>query len=261
VFLQAGSASHPVHHRAGPESPPFGWTYAPAFGIGFGVIVFLVVFVATRRFNAANSVGLRALAEGDFDRAKSEFALLARRFRWFDRGAVVAEYNLALAQLYRGKLGEAITGFGKVEKKVWGLSSANLRPGNAAYLAITYALRGQLDVARTWLAEAERRNANAPFKSVITGFIAFGQAIVELREGRDAEVLGWLEPRWRGLEGSLTGTILRPFTVLRAFATARAGGEREIGSAQRILQVLAPIRPGEFAMLQVEWAEMQRFLH
>jgi len=161
----------------------------------------------------------------------------------------------------RGKLGEAIAGFAKVEKKTSGFSGANLRPGNASYLAVTYALRGDLDVARTWLAEAEKRNANAPFKTVVTGIVAFAQAIVELREGRDAEVLGWLDQRWRGLEGSLTGTVLRPFTVLRAFAAARAGGEREIGSAQRILQGLAPIRSGEFAMLEVEWAEMQRFLH
>jgi hypothetical protein len=47
---------------------------------------------------------------------------------------------------------------------------------------------------------------------------------------------------------------------VRALAAAGAGQERGVGAAQRIMQGLEPIRPGEFAMLEVEWPEMKRFL-
>jgi hypothetical protein len=228
--------------------------------IGFAVVMVIFFITVSRRFNAANSVGLQALAEGDFPRAESEFGALAKRFGWLGALGAVARFNLALARLFAGNLDDAIARFGAIEKRS-SMGTINLRPSIACHLAIAYALRGQLDVARTWLVEAEKRTEKSPQKSALTGLVAFGQAIIELREGRDQEVLRWLEPRWRGLEGSLTGGTMRSFTVLRAFATARAGGEREVGAAERILHGLDPIRAGEFAMLEAGWPEMQTFLH
>jgi hypothetical protein len=236
-------------------SEPVLVTFAPMVWV-----VLVVFFVAvTKRFNTANSAGLQALAEGDFARAESEFGALVKRFRWLGTLGGVARFNLGLARLFVGKLDDAIERFGAIETRA-SIATMNLRPSTACHLAIAYALRGQLDVARTWLAEAEKRVEKSPQRSALTGLVAFGQAIIEIREGRDQEVLRWLEPRWRGLEGGLTGGTMRSFTVLRAFATARAGGEREVGAAERILHALDPIRPGEFAMLEAGWPEMQRFL-
>lgn len=248
-----GGASDSV---ARSSSNPF--IVVPLFGLSIASFIFFVV--ATRRFNSASSVGLQALAEGDFARAEAEFDSLTKRFRWLGALSVAARFNLALARLCGGKLDDAIERFGVFEKQS-GLATIAVRPSTACHLAIAYALRGQLDVARTWLTEAEKRAEKSPHKAALTGLVAFGQAIVEVREGRDQEVLGWLEPRWRGLQGSLTGGTMRSFTVLRAFATARAGGEREIGAAERILHGLDPVRPGEFAMLEAAWPEMQHFLH
>ncbi len=228
-----------------------------ACAIGLGLLVAVMV-LGGRRFNAANSVGIRAIAEGDFARAEREFAGLQKRFRWLSAYAAIAGFNLAIARLYQGKLDDAIQRFGKIEA-TWSMAP-RLGPNTACYLAIAYALRGQLDVARAWQVAADKRIQTAALKSTLTGFIDFARAVIELREGRDAEVHHWLEEHWRGLEGSLTGATLRPLTVVRAFAAAGAGQERGVGAAQRVMQGLGPIRPGEFAMLEVEWPEMKRFL-
>ena len=257
VLSKPGQAPVPLESPGGFWASQLG---ATTFALGTCAVIFAFIFVAAKRFNSANAAGLQSLAEGEFARAEGEFAVLSRRFRWLGAFGAIASFNLALARLYQGKLEDAIERFGAIEKRA-SVSALNVKPNAACYLAIAYALRGQLDFARTWLAEAEKQANRSPHKSTLTGLIAFGRAIIELREGRDREVLEWLDPRWRGLEGSLTGGSMRFFTVLRAFATARAGGEREVGAAERILHGLDPIRPGEFAMLEAEWPEMQRFLH
>jgi hypothetical protein len=258
VMQPSGDVPPPAH-----ESGAHTWSeplLAPFITIGVGVVLFVFFVAATRRFNAANNVGLQALAEGDFTRAQSEFGALAKRFRWLGALGAVARFNLAVARLFGGNLDDAIERFGAIEKRS-SMAMMNLRPSIACHLAVAYALRGQIDVARTWLSEAEKRTEKSPQRSMLSALVAFAQAIIELREGRDQEVLRWLEPRWRGLEGALTGGTMRSFTALRAFATARAGGERAMGAAERILHGLDPIRSGEFAMLEAGWPEMQGFLH
>jgi ATP/maltotriose-dependent transcriptional regulator MalT len=222
----------------------------------FFLAIFAVVFVRGRAFNAANNAGVRALTDGDFARAEGEFAALERRPLLFGGYASVARFNLALARLYLGRLEEAITLLARLDGK-W--SATRLKPQIANYLATAHALRGQLDAAKTWLAEAEIRIAKTPLPA-LSAQADLARAVIQLRSGQADEVHRWLETQWRGLERALTGFYLRPFAVLRAFATAHAGGQREAGIADRVMNDLQPIREGEFAMLEREWPEMQAFL-
>ena len=256
AVLQPPEGARPQVHAQG-SAPSMTGTYAVTFGVA--LVIFLVALAGGRRFNAGNSAGVRALAEGDFARAETEFSGLQRRFRWnpIRLYAAVARFNLAIVWLYQGRFAEAIDRLGSLDK---GVIASSLRPHMACYLALAYGLRGQIDPARAWLAEADKRAASAAQKPFLQGLADLARAVVDLRSGDAREAHRWIEDRWRGLEGSLTGASLRPFTVVRAFAAARAGGEREAGASQRILHGLLPIRAGEFAMLEAEWPEMHAFL-
>jgi hypothetical protein len=260
--LRPAEVADPSAYTPPPEGQePAGSTALRLLPIVFFLVLlvfFSLLALFSRGFNPRNAEGQRALAEGDFERAAAEFEALTKRFRW-GPAATVAKFNLALARLSQGRLQEAIDGFSKLEGAA--TKAVQLGPALACQATIACALRGQLDAARTWLCEAERRVKGSPHEATLAGLIAYGRAVIELREGRHVEVQRWLEERWRELERTLTGATLRPLVVLRAFAVAGAGGEREAGTVAQIKKSLEPIRAGEFAMLEAEWPEMQRFLH
>jgi hypothetical protein len=234
--------------RSGPLAAAFALT------VGF-------VFWASRRtrgFNAANAQGLRALAEGEPARAAEAFELVAKQYRWPASLRRIASFNLAIAQLHQGRLSEAIDRFAAVDREAnW--TFLGLRTSLACHVALAYALRGEIDSARTWRAEADKQLKHATDQAGMTGLLAYVDAVIDVREGRHESFVRWLDERWRQLEGSLTARTTRPLRVLRAYALAH-GEVRDAAAADKALEALRPARPGEFAMLEASWPEMKAFL-
>jgi hypothetical protein len=237
-------------------SPDAFTRFSPVAFLGLVGILFFAMTVRTRRFNAANALGLQALAEGDYARAADAFLELSRKSRWPGQLPGIATFNLGIARLHQGLLGDALDCFARV----WALMG--IRASLACNAALAYALRGDIESARRWRAAAEAGKKNAPDQRVVTGLLAFVDAVVDCREGRYESFLRLLDERWMELDGSLTARTTRPLRVLRAFATARApgAGPRSAGGVEQLVSALKPVRPGEFAMLQAEWPEMAAFL-
>jgi hypothetical protein len=262
TMLQSGQPGARAPSTTDPEDSPLAITkVAPVVLIVlFGVFTFAITARA-RRFNSANAQGLQALAEGDYARAADTFVDLSRKYRWPAQLATIATFNVGVARLHQGLLGEALDCFARVEQRTYG-ALAGMRATLACNAALTYGLRGDVESARRWRAAAEDAKKSAADQGLVTGFIALVDAVVDCREGRYESFLRWLDERWRQLEGSVTARTTRPLRVLRAFATARApgAGPRDAGSVEMLVSALQPVRPGEFAMLQAEWPEMAAFL-
>lgn len=86
-------------------------------------------------------------------------------------------------------------------------------------------------------------------------------SVVDLRGGRAKAVLARLEASWAELESSLTGEVLRPIRLYRAFATAQTLDERSSPMVEPLLAALRPARVGELDHLAVAWPELGAFLH
>ena len=78
------------------------------------------------------------------------------------------------------------------------------------------------------------------------------------RTGRPEDAAKLLDEGWAGYEASVTGDVLRPLRVVRAFA--HASGPRAGGVAEAALPTLRPAYPGEYAFLGARWPEMAAFL-
>jgi hypothetical protein len=234
---------------------------SPVVAIAFFGALFFFSMARTRRFNAANALGLQALAEADYARGADVFGELARKYRWPGQLPGIATFNLGIVRLHQGQFGEALDCFTRVERRrSWSL--AGIRASLACQAALAYALRGDIESARRWRAAAEERKSSTPNQALIAGLIAYVDAVVDVREGRYESFLRWLDERWRQLEGGLTARTTRPLRVLRAFATAHApgAGPRDAGGVDMLVNALKPATPGEFAMLGAEWPEMAAFL-
>jgi hypothetical protein len=244
----------------GDSSPAITTVVPMVLFVLIGVVLFATT-ARTRRFNSANAQGLQALAEGDYARAADTFAELSRKYRWPTHLTGIATFNIGVARLHQGLLGEALDCFARVERRT-NSALAGLRTTLACNTALAYALRGDLESARPWRAAAEDAKKRAADPTLVTGFVAFVDAVIDCREGRYESFLRWLDDRWSQLEGSMTARTTRPLRVLRAFAMTQApgAGPRDAGGVEMLVGALQPVRPGEFAMLRAEWPEMAAFL-
>jgi hypothetical protein len=199
--------------------------------------------------------GRELLSRGELDQAEAVFERLARS----DRSLVDARLSLGWTKLRRGDLQRAADVFAEVDRS-GSIVAMLLRPMTAGYLALTHALLDNLDAAGQWLAEADKRTSKAHARTTAVALTTFARSVVECRQGKFIDVAQQLDDQWGTLENTLTGEVLRPLRVVRAFAVAQTEGARSSGAAAQLLSELGRRRLSEFDYLATAWPELDGFL-
>jgi hypothetical protein len=212
-----------------------------------------------RRFASDINDGVAALGRGDLTLAHKLF------WKWSERATVprasaLARHNLAWTQMRQGELARAIATLTDNEARHEGpLKAISMHATSAADLALCHALAGQVAEAEAWLVKAEQRSSARSIPSV-PAMLAYARAVIDCRTGNCAEAARLLDERWAECEASLTGEVVRPLRVIRAFAHA-AAGPRSAGVADAILATAKPTAyPIEYEFLSATWPEMASFL-
>jgi len=212
-----------------------------------------------QRYATEEVRAMQALGRGDLPLAWTIFTWGSQP-KQTSRTRARALVGLGWTLLRQGKLDKAIETLGANDARSWrDLRTAGLAVTSATYLAICYALEGDLDAAETWLAAADKRAKHARAQVTDEAMKAFARAIIDVRRDRGAEAAAALDDHWTEWEGVLPGDKLRPLRVLKAFALA-GGGPRDAGIADSALEHARPAYPGEYEMLSSAWPEMASFL-
>jgi hypothetical protein len=139
------------------------------------------------------------------------------------------------------------------------LKEISMYPTSATDLALCNALAGRIDEAEAWFVKAEQRSSERPTPS-FPAMKTYARAVIDCRKGNCAEAARLLDERWVECEALLTGEVVRPLRIVRAFAHA-AAGPRSAGIADTIVaSARPPAYPGEYEFLAVAWPEMASFL-
>jgi hypothetical protein len=206
------------------------------------------VFVwRARRLNAENKRGIDLMAMGELRQAAETFRGLSRRWLLPTVGPKV---NLGFALLRLGDLDGALDAFAAAERSRlrW------YRPVVASFLALCDALRGDLDAADAWVAEAKGR-ASSP--SSFTRVHLAAEAIVRLRRGDAPGAVQLLDASWGEIERSTAADMVRALRIVRALAAESGGAPAQVPD---LLAGARPFRAGEYAWLGAAWPEMARYL-
>ena len=226
------------------------------------VIGWIVYVVRLRRrmqrFLVENVQGVAALGRGELQAAHDLF------WRWAEdaratRASAVARHNLGWTLMRQGELQHAIDVLQDNDARNGeALKAVGLAATTAIDLALDYGLLGDVAAGERWMDEAAKRaREHAPL--TLPAMQAFAGAVRDCRAGRPAEAARLLDERWAEYEAALTGDVLRPLRVVRAFAIA-AAGPRDAGMAEVALMQLRPTFPQELSFLGVAWPEMAQFL-
>jgi hypothetical protein len=217
---------------------------------------FRLTFSRVRRFNEESAVALKSFAAADYRGAVAKFAELEQRYRSPGYVRTTASYNLAMALMRSGEVERALAYLTALDPTL-NRSNPALRPKAAAQIAVIHAFRGEPAVADRWIAEAEARAKKLATPQVNGGATLLARTVNAIRRGEQEAAVRELIAGWDDLEATLVGSELRPFRVLRAFATVRGEGAA-LGAAATA--ALADARPGEVDWMGVEWPEMRAFL-
>jgi hypothetical protein len=229
----------------------------------FAAVVFLwfrFSFVRIRRFNQEAAVALKLFSGADYAGAADGFLDLLRRYPRPANVRTTASFNLAMALLRGGDLERALATLSALDPEL-ARSNPPLRPTVAAQIAVVYALRGDPAASDHWIAEAEARAKKASNPRGVDGALTLGRAVNAVRRDEHVAATRDLAAAWDGLEGTLVAFEMRPFRVLRAFATN--GGDARAASASAraaASAAMAEAHPGELSWLGAEWPEMRTFL-
>ena len=210
-----------------------------------------------------NDDGVALLVAGDLDEATRVLDELCHRTRSMPSLHSLFVYNRAVAHLERGELDRAIALFSAVLHAGWIGHRGSLSvyyPAVLAKLAITEALRGQLEQADGW-----RARAHAATSAPKRGGLLLVDAVVESRLGHFARVVELVEDGWSRAENLVTARQLRSIRLMQAYALERLSTadyravSRET-DLQRAVQSLRDGKRGELDFLAVAWDELGAFL-
>ena len=181
-------------------------------------------------FNAMQEPGFVALAERRFGNAVDAFQSVAsasaRRPAW----EAVALQNVGYAQLWAGRLDEALASYEHVERLPRMFLTGSMRLTTAAQL-LTNAIAGDLDTAGRWVDEGRRRLAKSDDSRLHSAaWLCLAEAIILVRRRRAADAGLLLEKNWAALRDTLTANVMRVVEIVRAHAEATSGGPRESAS-------------------------------
>jgi len=232
-----------------------GWVFV----IGAPVAHTVLIQAQARRYNRVAQPGHLALTAGDATTAHREFSEARARIRWPGFLRRLGDYNRAFALIREGQLDLAIELLSDLDRRGGVL---NLDGAVAGALALAHALAGNVDLATDWLAETRRRYRHYTASGIRVPAFAFvlSEAAVELRAGEAETVRRRLDDQWTQLENSVTGNILRPMRVLRAFALAQTAGVREAAVVDSMLAALRGSSTHDIQYLGVAWPEMKTFI-
>lgn len=234
------------------------------FWLPIGVVVasFTVAVIRHRRrltrFVRETDEGFAAMARGDLRRAHDIYRAWAERAT-NSRFAALSRHNLAWAVMRMGDLDAALAiATDNDERQPGALTAIGLFPTSGVDIALYHALLGNTEVAEQWLAKAEQRTTMLKQPS-LPSMKAFVRAVLDCRAGRPEDAARLLDEHWAEHEALLTGNLLRPLRVIRAFAIT-ASGPRNAGIADTMIGAVRPAYPGEYDFLGIAWPEMATFL-
>jgi hypothetical protein len=211
---------------------------------------------ARRRFDEVRAIAEHARQAGDLDESERLYLALARRLRL--RGALHIEAlsYVASVKRQRGDLDGAIETWLELDARVMAKATPGLKRDIALSLADTFAERGNVVAARTWLDDARARPGEG---SKLEPFAV--EATLLVREGHFERALAVLAYAAAGLartRAEHADMTLRRLAALRAFVLERRGhAEREIEAE---VTNAMPCFPGEHRSLAVAWHAMAAFL-
>lgn len=207
------------------------------------------------RYNLEAASAISALQREQAAAAERTFSVLLARFRWPKLLRNLTLYNLGLAQYRQGRYDDAIASLVEADR---GGGAFNIDPSLASTLGIIHALRGDLEVADRWSAEAQIRYAGQVANASFPNLIA--ETVIALRHGEFDEVHRRLERDWAEIENTRKGETLRPLRLFRAFATARVAAITDSQQLAALVVALQPAGATDFAYLGVEWPELYDFI-
>lgn len=210
------------------------------------------------RFVRESNEGFAALARGDLRRAHDIYWAWSERAK-FPRIAALSRHNLGWTLMRQGELHRALAVATDNDARHPGaLTAIGLFPTSGVDIALYQALLGNTQAAERALIETEQRTTLMKLPS-LPSMKAFARAVLDCRTGRPEDAARLLDEHWAEHEALLTGDILRPLRIVRAFAIA-ASGPRNAGIADTMLAAARPAYPGEYDFLGVAWPEMAAFL-
>jgi tetratricopeptide (TPR) repeat protein len=209
------------------------------------------------RFNASLEPGFLALQAGNTGRAVQAFEIVLARYRRQLFFAALARIHLASALKHREELDRAIEILRQVERTPGMAYPSDVRLLGSIELGEIYALRGDVETAGRWLADAERRLARAENRLLAGARLRIAQVVLLVRRGEDGEAMRLIEQHRAHIESIVPLTTMRVIWLLQAFVTARGGDTRAAGE---VFAILRQIRPHELDYLSVEWPELRMFL-
>ncbi len=234
------------------------------WGMSLLLIFIFIFFIRMQlrggsKFNLLQEPGLVSLAEGQLERATAVFREVMVKYQRQSSYAAVARYNLATTLLRQGNLSGAVEEAARVEKGAGLLWASDIRVLAGILLAELYALRGQLDAAEKWLADARRRQLRSQSRTQPAAQLRLAETILQCRQGHFEDAVRLLDRDWRQLESTLTVAWMRNVWLMRAFAAAQLGGPRDAGAVP-YLSILRTQPAGAYDHLAVEWPELRTFL-
>lgn len=260
-------AAHPAHktaHETAHESTS-SWTSLDltSWIIPLGCIAFIVWIFRQLRvskgYHAATNAASLAIADGDLDRALRGFKEVVERNRG-NQHVHAARVNVAWMLQRLGRFDEEREVLLEVERSPGLVYGSEQRMYAAIYLARHFALRGDVDRAEKWIADAKRRRERNPDCALfVVAQMRVTEALLLARRERPDDALAILEKDWPRLEAGLTASILKHVHVLRAFLLAHTGGVRDDGISAQWLAKARPLRLDEIAYLWKEWPALQQW--
>jgi hypothetical protein len=233
--------------------------------IGVCIEIFVVtigvgtVFAPRRLRHAQAEINdaVAALSRGQLDLANETF------MRWSESNITIvsalARHNLGWTLLRQGRLEEALAVVSNNDAAhERALRSLSLHGTSSADLSLCCALLGKIEDAESWLQVTEQREAIAANPS-LPAMRVFARAVLDCRKEQCGDASRLLDEQWPECEAALTGSLLRPLRVVRAYAHA-AGGPRSSGVADNLLAPSRPVYDGEYDFLGVAWPAMRTFL-
>lgn len=171
--------------------------------------------------------------------------------------AAMARLNLASALKQREELDRAVERLRQAERTPRMAYASDIRILCSIDLGEIYTLKGDIQTAGRWLADAERRLKRAQNRLLAGARLRIAQAILLVRRGYDEEAMRLIEQHRAHIESIVPLTTMRVIWLLQAFVTARSGDTRASGE---VFALLRQSRPQELDYLGAEWPELRMFL-
>jgi tetratricopeptide (TPR) repeat protein len=242
------------------EQTGFAWWWlaiAGVIGLALPIAFMAVMFRGSEKFNTAQSVGLDAIARGQYAKAVDIFEALAKRFRTKPNFAAVARYNQGYALLLGGDSAAAV-GVLLAAERTPKLALGGVRRMTAGQLARAFALGGDVDKATQWL-EALRKRPATGDHAYCQALLDAVEALVLCRQGKYTEATAVYERAWPLLEAYLPVHQMREAWLLRAYSITMTSSVRDGGAAEPWLRMIRGTPPGGFVWLTAHWPELATF--